>query len=1380
MKRLHITTQYLGASIIMRSLIKPILPFLIVIVFFNNVLAQRYWVGTGNWTAANTANWSASSGGSGGASVPVAGTNVIFDNNSGSCTIATNNAVCNNITLANNYANTLTQTNTTLTVSGTATFSGGTFTGGTAAITVTGAFTISGGTFTSTSGTLTLKNNFTLSSGTFTHNSGTVTFNNSPSAGNFTTTGAPTFYNLSVIGSYGTFTQTNSITVANTLTLDGSGGWENVDIGTSVAAGITLTVNGTATILGSSSITLYYGTLIENGSLTDNNTVSGVTSGNAIIDFTGTGTFTGPAATGEGELPNIVINTSGTLTLSGNISVSLNWTYIGGTVIPGTSTVYFDNDPSTTISGTQTLYNVIINPAYGTTTISNNLTVNNLTLNGGASSIIAVSSSVTVNGTLTVTGNSLVFINTGTIYVNGNVTDNNTAIGATYGTGTIDFTGTGTQSFSCPAANGEGELPNVTFNSSGTVSLSGIVSVGGNWTYTAGTVSAGTSTVYFDNTSLAKTISGTQTLYNAIVTTGLATTINNNLTISNNLNLLGSNTVTINSVLTVNGTLTISGNAAEILNTGTINANGNVTITNTNLNGGGTATFNISGSGNQTISNTSTVVGKGCLPNVVIASTGGTVTLSGLISVAGNWTYTSGTVDATTNLSTVAMYSTLTTQTLTSAGMSFYNLSLDNLVTNLGSALTVSNNLTIIASGSTNDLNTTAAHSYNITVGGNWTSNATFTANNSTVTFNGTSSQTIYQVNTGGAWPASTYSGPFYNLTITNSSVSNLTNNITITNNLLLSGTATLASGANSITGNSTGTLNLGAGTTLVIGTTGSATVVAFPSAYTTAHITLNSASTVIYQSNAATQAVSTTPSSYGNLYLYTGTTASTKTFAATAITITGNLRVGDTTSAGVIVSALTKTFNITGNLTINSDGNVSYTSGSGILNLTGNFLSNGTYSAANTTNITGNFTNNGTFTQNTSITTFNGSTQTLGGTTSTTFYNLTENGGVGGSLTISEPQVTVSNTLTLTKDNIIVTSGDLLVLPTTITPTGGSASSFVDGNMQAAIGSGATYTFPSGNETTWARIGVIGVSSASTFQAQYFHATPANQSSLAASLDHISTVEYWILTEISGGTANVKLYSENAQVNSGGIYDCPYLAVAHYTGGVWVDADPSVSGSGAGCSTPYTGALTITTGTALASFSPFTFASRIGGWFNNPLPINLVSFSAECINYNALIQWETAGENNNSYFTLERTTDGENYEIIGTIKGAGSSTTSHRYSIFDYNTANGYSYYRLSQTDEDGTKSVLKTIVYTPCENDESINAYNSGGNVIVRINSNINNTYKVILTNTLGQVILTETKNIVPGENIFKFSTTVGNGIYILQLIGGEGKIFTRKIFL
>ena len=101
-------------------------------------MATRYWVGgTGTWDASSTTNWSATSGGAGGASAPVAADTVIFDSSSGTgiCTTASG-AVCSAVTF-----NTATVT------------------------LVLGANFTMGGTFTLTAGTLDI-NSYTLTCNT--------------------------------------------------------------------------------------------------------------------------------------------------------------------------------------------------------------------------------------------------------------------------------------------------------------------------------------------------------------------------------------------------------------------------------------------------------------------------------------------------------------------------------------------------------------------------------------------------------------------------------------------------------------------------------------------------------------------------------------------------------------------------------------------------------------------------------------------------------------------------------------------------------------------------------------------------------------------------------------------------------------------------------------------------------------------------------------------------------------------------------------------------------------------------------------------------------------------------------------------------------------
>ncbi len=92
-------------------------------------------------------------------------------------------------------------------------------------------------------------------------------------------------------------------------------------------------------------------------------------------------------------------------------------------------------------------------------------------------------------------------------------------------------------------------------------------------------------------------------------------------------------------------------------------------------------------------------------------------------------------------------------------------------------------------------------------------------------------------------------------------------------------------------------------------------------------------------------------------------------------------------------------------------------------------------------------------------------------------------------------------------------------------------------------------------------------------------------------------------------------------------------------------------------------------------------------------LPIHLVSFNAVKDQEDINLYWTTASEENNDYFTIERSTDGKYYEAIGTVKGAGNSNINLKYSYIDQYPSNGISYYRLSQTDYDGKSETFSPI---------------------------------------------------------------------------------------
>jgi hypothetical protein len=85
------------------------------------------------------------------------------------------------------------------------------------------------------------------------------------------------------------------------------------------------------------------------------------------------------------------------------------------------------------------------------------------------------------------------------------------------------------------------------------------------------------------------------------------------------------------------------------------------------------------------------------------------------------------------------------------------------------------------------------------------------------------------------------------------------------------------------------------------------------------------------------------------------------------------------------------------------------------------------------------------------------------------------------------------------------------------------------------------------------------------------------------------------------------------------------------------------------------------------------------------PLPINLSHFSVTNYNGVNIIKWETESEQNNDYFTLERSIDGEDWIKIQQMVGAGNSSNITRYSFSDYEFKDTINYYRLVQYDFDG-----------------------------------------------------------------------------------------------
>ncbi|UPT65626.1 MAG: T9SS type A sorting domain-containing protein [Sphingobacteriales bacterium JAD_PAG50586_3] len=89
--------------------------------------------------------------------------------------------------------------------------------------------------------------------------------------------------------------------------------------------------------------------------------------------------------------------------------------------------------------------------------------------------------------------------------------------------------------------------------------------------------------------------------------------------------------------------------------------------------------------------------------------------------------------------------------------------------------------------------------------------------------------------------------------------------------------------------------------------------------------------------------------------------------------------------------------------------------------------------------------------------------------------------------------------------------------------------------------------------------------------------------------------------------------------------------------------------------------------------------------WNTNPLPITLLSFTAVPDGNRVKLDWVTASEENNDFFTIEKSKNGVDFVEVLQKAGAGNSNTNIAYNDFDNDPYAGTSYYRLKQTDYNG-----------------------------------------------------------------------------------------------
>ncbi|MFY0672145.1 MAG: T9SS type A sorting domain-containing protein [Bacteroidia bacterium] len=112
-----------------------------------------------------------------------------------------------------------------------------------------------------------------------------------------------------------------------------------------------------------------------------------------------------------------------------------------------------------------------------------------------------------------------------------------------------------------------------------------------------------------------------------------------------------------------------------------------------------------------------------------------------------------------------------------------------------------------------------------------------------------------------------------------------------------------------------------------------------------------------------------------------------------------------------------------------------------------------------------------------------------------------------------------------------------------------------------------------------------------------------------------------------------------------------------------------------------------------------FTIAAVNGA----SLPVEFISFEANCSSNQVVLDWATATEINNDRFEIQRSGDGVLWEYIDEVTGVGNSIERQDYQYIDYSPISE-SYYRLKQIDFDGTTDYSEVVKVDCSKSDQSL----------------------------------------------------------------------------
>ncbi len=177
-------------------------------------------------------------------------------------------------------------------------------------------------------------------------------------------------------------------------------------------------------------------------------------------------------------------------------------------------------------------------------------------------------------------------------------------------------------------------------------------------------------------------------------------------------------------------------------------------------------------------------------------------------------------------------------------------------------------------------------------------------------------------------------------------------------------------------------------------------------------------------------------------------------------------------------------------------------------------------------------------------------------------------------------------------------------------------------------------------------------------------------------------------------------------------------------------------------------------------TFSPFSIAE-----FNALLPVTWLSFTGKRIQQGVELTWSTATEVNNSYFEIQRRTDGTEFTTIGRVSPAQSTLPVKKYHYLDLQISGTRSYYRLRQIDVDGKVSYSTVIVIHSTANTAyKVSSIPGSTQLMVTAPADLAQKAEVVVFDGNGRQLLNQ--KLQPGNNLITTNSLTAGGVYFIKI--------------